>query len=170
MVNELSARPGLATSPASPASPSPPSKGTTVAVSGTFDINGSQVVVNSGDITKIKEKGISFALSQPVVLGSIDDFIDWLNKELGLPITSAQIDGDINGLPSSPQVLADIKNGLLSFLHANITLTSLAIDTGSKYYAFGVTADFTPPISILGLLKFEGLGLQISHTGTPSSP
>lgn len=167
MVNELSARPGLATSPASP---SPPSKGTTVAVSGTFDINGSQVVVNSGDITKIKEKGISFALSQPVVLGSIDDFIDWLNKELGLPITAAQIDGDINGLPSSPQVLADIKNGLLSFLHANITLTSLAIDTGSKYYAFGVTADFSPPISILGLLKFEGLGLQISHTGTPSSP
>lgn len=163
MVNEVAAR-GLTASPTSPTT------GTTVAVSGTFDINGSQVAVNSGDITKIKQKGISFTLSQPVSLGSIDDFIDWLNKELGLPITSAQIDNDIGGLPSSPQVLADIKNGLLSFLHANITLTSLAIDTGAKYYAFGVTADFTPPISILGLLKFEGLGLQISHLGATSSP
>lgn len=167
MVNEVAAARGLTASPSSPTSPT---TGTTVAVSGTFEINGSQVAVNSGDITKIKQKGISFSLSQPVTLGSIDDFIDWLNKELGLPITSAQIDSDINGLPSSPQVLADIRNGLLSFLHANITLTSLAIDTGRKYYAFGVTADFTPPISILGLLKFEGLGLQFSHTGAPSSP
>lgn len=167
MVNEITAARSLATSPTSPTSPT---TGTSVAVSGTFNINGSQVVVNSGDITKIKEKGISFALSQPVTLGSIDDFIDWLHGELGLPITSTQINSDIDGLPSSPQVLADIKDGLKKFLAANITLTSLVIDTGAKYYAFGVTADFSSGISILGLLKLEGLGLQISYAGAPGSP
>jgi len=140
----------------------------TVAVSGTFDIQGQSVTINSQDITNIKS-GINFTLGQPVTLGTIDDFIDWLNKTFSTPLTSKQLDDAIDKLPSSPAFLKDIRDALLSFLHATITITMLSINTQTKVYQFGVTVTPNPPISILGLLELDSIGVAITSgvTGSP---
>jgi hypothetical protein len=49
-----------------------------------FDINGTAVPISSEDITKIKEQGVKMELPNPVVLGSIDDLLAWLDKTFGV--------------------------------------------------------------------------------------
>jgi hypothetical protein len=144
---------------------SPPDGGVTVSISSNFTINGQPVTITSQDINNVKS-GINFSLAQPVALGSIDDFVDWLNKTFGTPITSAQIDSAINGLPDTPAVVKEIKEALLSFLHATITITVLSINTESGVYRFGVTMTLNPAINVLDVLDLDSIGVEIA-SGTP---
>jgi hypothetical protein len=143
--------------------PSPPS-GTSVSISATIEILGTPVPVNTGDITQLQKGNFNFSLTQPVVLGNIDDFIDWLDKNLHTGVTSAEVNDLAKYIP-----IYDLQQAYLSFLSANITITTLIINTGTKVYAFGATMTFAPPISILGLLKFDSIGALIS-SGTVGSP
>jgi hypothetical protein len=141
-----------------------PALGTNVSISATLDILGNTVTVNSGDLAQLK-KNFNFTLTQPVVLGTIDEFIDWLDTNLGTGISS----GDVNNLQNYIPIQA-LKDAYISFLTATITITTLIINTSTSTYAFGATMTFTNPINILGLLQFDGIGVLISHTSATGSP
>ncbi|HDI4958681.1 TPA: hypothetical protein PNO53_002963 [Salmonella enterica] len=136
-------------------------KNVVVSISSSFEINGQLVTVNSQNINEIK-KGIKFSLSQPVALGSINDFLDWLNKTFGVPLTAEDLDKAINNIPDSPEVVKTIKDALKGILSATITITVLSLDTETGIYRFAVTMKAEPPISVLNLLKLESIGVEIS--------
>lgn len=146
---------------------SPPS-GTSVTISATLQILGATVPVNTGDINSLRQGNFNFTLSQPVVLGTIDDFINWLHKELNLPVTSDDVEGLEQYIP-----ITALRDAFHKFLNATVTITTLIINTSTKTYAFGATMNFvsgSPPegISILGLLQFDSIGVLISSSGVTS--
>lgn len=148
---------------------SPATSGVIVAISSSFEINGQQVTISSQDINSIK-KGINFTLAQPVALGSINDFLDWLNETFGVPLTSQDLTDAINKLPDSPAVIKNIKDALLGFLDAVITITMLSVNTETGVYKFGVTMTMNPPISILGVLDLDTIGVEITSGAQITSP
>lgn len=148
---------------------SPSSGGVVVAISSSFEINGQQVVISSQDISAITS-GINFTLAQPVALGSIDDFIDWLNKTFGAPITSADLTNAINKLPDSPAIVKQLKDALLGFLSATITITMLSVNTQTGVYRFGVSMTMNPPIDILNVLALNSIGVEITSGVAVTSP
>jgi hypothetical protein len=144
---------------------SPPS-GTAVTISATLQILGATVPVNTGDLAQLRAGNFNFSLSQPVELGTIDDFIQWLHDNLYLPVTKDDVDGLAKYIP-----VPGLQTAYLQFLHATITITTLVINTGTKTYAFGATMTFPDGgISILGLLEFQSIGVLVTHRsdGSPS--
>ncbi len=137
---------------------SPPAPGTSVQVSATIQILGQPVAVNTGDI----QKGFNFQLTQPVVLGTIDQFIDWLDTNLHTGVTSEEVNGLQQYIPSP------LAQAYHSFLTAQVSITTLIINTQAGNYAFGATMTFTDPINILGLLEFDSIGVLISKSGVGS--
>lgn len=53
-----------------------------------FDINGALVPISAADISRIKEQGVKFTLPNPVVVGSMDRLLNYLedNFQVSLPI------------------------------------------------------------------------------------
>lgn len=138
---------------------SPPAPGTNVQVSATIKILGQSVAVNTGDI----HSGFNFQLTQPVELGTIDQFIDWLDHNLHTGVTSDEVNKLQDYIPIPP-----LKSAYISFLTAQVSITTLIINTQAKNYAFGATMTFTDPISILGLLEFDSIGVLIAKGGAGS--
>jgi hypothetical protein len=138
---------------------SPPDPGTSVQVSATIQILGHPIAVNTGDITK----GFNFQLTQPVVLGTIDQFIDWLDTNLHTGVTSDEVNALQGYIP-----IPALKSAYISFLTAQVSITTLIINTKAGNYAFGATMTFTNPISVLGLLEFDSIGVLISKAGAGS--
>ena len=150
---------------------SPGVEGTSISVVATFSFNGQNVVINTGDIAK---GNFIFSLNQPVVLGSFDDFIDWLNNEFGIPLTSADINNAINSIPQSPDILNSIRNALIALVHGVVTITVLNVNTQAGTFQFGITyvVPDSPAITFLGI-TFKQLGVMVQKvgaTGSPSSP
>ncbi|HYK02933.1 MAG TPA: hypothetical protein VE974_14325 [Thermoanaerobaculia bacterium] len=151
-------------------SPSSPPAGTALSVAANVAFSGQQITINSGDITK----GISnlvFSLSNPVVLGSIDNFIDGLNTEFGVPLTSADITNAINSIPATPAVLGRIRDALIAITTTDLIITILNINVAAGFFQIGVS--FPVSIPITSFLSFEGIGILVTKggsTGSPSSP
>ena len=148
------------------ASPSSPPE-TGLSVAATVAFSGQQITINSGDITK----GVSnlvFSLSNPVVLGSINNFIDGLNTEFGVPLTSADITNAINNIPTTPAVLGRIHNGLLDLFSTDLIITILNINVAAGFFQLGVS--FPVSIPITSFLSFEGIGLVVTRAGSSGSP
>jgi hypothetical protein len=148
---------------------SPATGGVTVAISSSFEINGQQVTISSQDIKNIST-GINFSLAQPVALGSINDFLDWLHKTFGVPLTSDDLTTAINHLPDSPDIIKQIKDALLGFLDATITITMLSVNTQTGVYKFGVSMTMSPPIEILGVLGLNSIGVEVTSGVPVTSP
>lgn len=149
---------------------SPPTNPITVAISSSFLINGQSVAISSQDIDNVK-KGINFQLAQPVTLGSINNFLDWLKDTFNVPLTSKELGDMINKLPDSPLVIKNIKDALNGILAAAITITVLSVNTASGEYRFGVTMTPQTPINILNVLSLETIGVEIGSVETvPTSP
>lgn len=147
------------------ASPSSPSTSSGVSVSATVSFNNTPVTINSQDISNLKNTGLVFSLTNPVPMGSFDDLIDWMNQNLSLPITGDDINNDIENLPEP------FKGVLLGFVQAQITLTTLNINTKTNLYAAGATITPPPPgIDILGILQIQQIGIQVSSGGSGGSP
>ncbi|WP_444901462.1 hypothetical protein ACJJIG_18490 [Microbulbifer sp. SSSA007] len=145
---------------------------TGLTVSATFDYKGQKIPINSQDIKNISEtSGIKFSLSQPVVLGNIAEFMAWLKDTLGIPIDEGDIGSAINNLPgdneNDPKILKNIKNALNDFLRANITITVLSVDTANGNYSFGVTVTPEAPITILGDIALDSIGVEIASNKDP---
>lgn len=141
-----------------------------VQVAATLDIRGTRVTIASGDLANLGSTGLVFNLPAPVVLGTIDDLIDYLNTELGLPFTSQQITADIDDIDSKlPNALAWIGNELKIFMGAPVTLTLLNINTKTGVYQFGATMDLatSPPNYLLDLIAIDSIGLVMGSQGKP---
>jgi hypothetical protein len=140
---------------------SSPTTNTEVTLSATLTIAGNQVTVNTGDITQLSKNGFSFTLSAPVTLGSVQDFENWINSELQLNLP------DLSGFTIP---IPALNAAYQSFINGQISITTLVINTATSTYNIGVTFELKPPISILGLLEFDGIGVQVNHSaiGSPS--
>lgn len=153
---------------------SPGVEGTSISIVATFSFRGQNVVINTGDIAK---GNFIFSLNQPVELGSFDDFVDWLNSEFGVPLTSDDINSaiaKIPGPPEAPQILADIRGALQALVAGVVTITVLNVNTEAGTFQFGITyvVPDSPAITFLGI-TFKQLGVMVQKvgaTGSPSSP
>lgn len=147
---------------------SPAPEGTSISVVATFSFNGQNVVINTGDIAS---GNFIFSLNQPVVLGSFDDFIDWLNHEFQIPLTSDDINNAINSIPQSPEILNSIRNALIALVHGVVTITVLNVNTQAGTFQFGITyvVPDSPAITFLGI-TFKQLGVMVQKVGAKSSP
>jgi hypothetical protein len=148
-------------------SPVPPTL--TVSISATLDYNGTPIPINS-----TIGKGLVFALTQPVDLGTIHDFLNWLQTEFGLPNLYDEIQNLEGMIPDTPKFLADLKSDFNKFLNAEISITSLSINTNKPMsYAFGVTMTIggTPPGLILfGGLRLDSIGVLVTNQVPGASP
>jgi hypothetical protein len=139
--------------------PSPSTGTTQVSLSATVSILGQTVTVNTGPGNFV------FQLSQPVVLGSIDNFIDsFLNGQLGLPVHSSDLTAIGNLIP-----IKALKDAFETIQSSPISITVLYINYNAGQYAFGVSMTFNNPIGILGALEFQGVGINVANT-TLGSP
>jgi hypothetical protein len=135
-----------------------PSGNMQVTISATLKILGQTITVNTG------EGNFIFQLSQPVTLGTLKDFVQkFLHDQLGLPITEKDVD-DLEALIP----IKALKDAFETLFNSPITLTVLYINYGAGQYAFGVSTALTPPISILGLLEFDGIGINVANTEPPT--
>jgi hypothetical protein len=145
------------------AAASPSTSGTDVSVSVTVMFNNTEVTINSQSIENLKQNGLVFSLTNPIAMGSFADLITWMNANLHLPLTSAQIEGYITQVP---EPFADY---LKALFNAIITLTVLNINTKTKLYEVAASIAPQPALDILGILSVTAIGFQIS-SGTPTSP
>jgi hypothetical protein len=148
-------------------SPVPPNL--TVSISATLDYNGTQIPINS-----TIGQGLVFQLTQPVDLGTIHNFLDWLQTEFGLPNLYDKIQALEGMIPDSPHFLVDLKNAFNKFLNAEISITTLSINTNPPpSYAFGVTMTIggTPPgLHLFGGLSLDSIGVLVSNKVPGASP
>lgn len=145
---------------------SPTSPGTTVSFLATLDIKGQTVPISTGDVTK----GISnlkFSLANPVTLGSIDDFLDYLNENIGVPLDSTQLDGYINKIPDTPAVLATFKSTLLKIFHTALVIEVLNINVEAGTFTLGVA--FPVDLKLTSFLTIDSIGVVVSR-GEQGSP
>ena len=151
---------GASSSPAMPA-------GTTVSFLASIDFNGQSVPINTGDITK----GISnlvFSLSSPVEIGSIDNFLDYLNKSLGVPLSSADLQGYIDEIPDSPDFLQSFKAAIEKILSTAITITVLNVNVQAGSFTLGVA--FPIGLELTSFLTINSVGVLVNRAGAGGSP
>ena len=145
---------------------SPPPSGTTVAFLATFDINGQTVPISTGDVTN-GLKYLTFSLANPVELGSLNDFLDYLHTKINVPLTSAQLKGYIDDIPSSPEFLGDFRNALEGIFATSLSITVLNIDVAAGTFTLGVT--FPINLSLTSFLTIDSIGVVVSR-GEQGSP
>jgi hypothetical protein len=147
-------------------SPVPPSL--TVTISATLDYKGTPIPINS-----TIGKGLVFELTQPVTLGTIHDFLSWLQTEFSLPDLYGEVTALENKIPQTPQFLHDLYNAFIKFLNSEIAITTLIINTETKTYAFGVTMTIggTPPgLHLFGGLSLDSIGVLVTNNVGGGSP
>jgi hypothetical protein len=147
---------------------SPTPEGTSITVVATFSFNGQSIVINTGDIAS---GNFIFTLNQPVVLGTFLDFVNWLNDEFNVPISEQQIIGAIDSIPTSPEILNQIRNALIALVNGSVTITVLNVNTQAGTFQFGITYTVpdSPAITFLGI-TFNQLGVMVQKVGVVSSP
>ena len=146
------------------ASPPPP---TSVALAAAIDFNGKTVPINNGYVTKVMNN-LVFSLSNPVEIGSMADFFNFLDKSIGLPLSQQDVQNAIDLIPQSPNVLLDIRNALTTIFNAAISITILNINAASGSFMLGVTMDTDLPIT--SFLKINSIGVVVSKVGAVGSP
>ncbi len=148
---------------------SPPAPGVSIAASFTFS-DGTPIIINSGDLAQLKAGIVNFSLSQPVVLGSVSDFIQWLTAQFGLPDIDAEVKDLANTIQNNP-ILKSLYNAFMSFYNGTITLDALLINRTQTSYKFllAVTFDLNPPIDFFDFISFNSIGITVNLAGTSAS-
>ena len=94
----------------------------TVAVSATITIAGVEVPINSGPLGGSGQTNFNFNLSQPVVLGTLEEFFVWAEGELGL--TNLKTPEQYVAMIPIPA----IQTALDALLNLKFTITSLTVN------------------------------------------
>jgi hypothetical protein len=142
-----------------------------VSIAATFTFkNGTPITINSGDINDLKKGIVTFSLTEPVVLGSLSDFIGWLTEKFGLPDINAEVE-DLKTQVQNNPLLSDLYSGFLSFYNGIITITVLVVNRTATSYKFqlGVTLDLEPPINFFDFVTFDSIGVFVNVSGTSAS-
>jgi hypothetical protein len=155
----------LTTTAGSPATP-----GVSIAATFTFS-NGTPITINSGDLAQLKAGVVNFSLTQPVVLGSLSDFIQWLTTQFGLPDINAEVNDLGTEIQNNP-LLKSLYSAFMSFYNGIITINTLVINRTSSSYRFqlGVTLDLKPPIDFFEFIQFDSIGVLVNTAGGTLSP
>ncbi|HYI13233.1 MAG TPA: hypothetical protein VEK57_29575 [Thermoanaerobaculia bacterium] len=159
--------PALAVPADAGATGSPPS--TQLSVSAALDFNGQPVYISTGNLLDAGGITMTFSLTNPVVVGDLQDFIIWAAGQFGVTVTIADITGVINQIPSA---LDWLKSGLNSILTAQLVLTivNINIQPGRPLYAqVGATINFINPIGP-SWLNLTQLGFTFTQGQTTASP
>lgn len=146
-----------------PSPSSPP--GTSLAVVANLQFSGQQIAISSGDITQ-GVSNLAFSLSAPVALGSLNNFVDGLNTEFGIPLTSGDITGAINRIPTDPAVLGRIRSALEAIVSTDLIITVLNVNVAAGFFQLGVS--FPVQIELTSFLSFQGIGILVSKGGSTS--
>ncbi|MGH6692364.1 MAG: hypothetical protein ACREF4_16980 [Gammaproteobacteria bacterium] len=145
------------------ATASPPE--TSVSLSATLDYNGNPIIVNTGDLAKLKKGQFQFSLSQPLVLGTVHDFLSWLHTQWGLPDLNTDIVSIGDAIQGKP-IIGNLYSGFEDFVNdGTITITQLTINTTTTtpQYQISVTLTLSPPINLFGPINFDGIGVSVSN-------
>ena len=134
------------------------------------------VTISADDIANVKTKGLTFQLpaGTTVELGTLTDFITWINAQLKKVDTSApQFPTTVS--TDWPTFLQDVFNGILN---AEVEVTRMQIEQAPEdadgHYPplqvhLTVVATAATPISIIkGLFSIKGGGLTFDRTYTAS--
>lgn len=146
---------------------SPPTPGVSIAATFTF-LNGTPITVNSGDLAQLKKGIINFSLSEPLVLGSLRDFMKWLTEQFGLPDISSDVDGLEKEVKDNP-LLNTLYQAFKAFIDGVISITVLSISRTADAYSYqlAVTMDFSAnPINFFDVIKFDSIGISVNTSGT----
>jgi hypothetical protein len=145
---------------------SPDQPGVSIAATFTFK-NGTPITVNSGDIRQLASGIVTFSLTEPVVLGSLSDFVAWLTEKFGLPPINDEIEGLKEQIKDNP-LLSSLYGGFLSFYNGIITITVLVVNRTKDSYKFqiGVTLDMVPPLNFFDIIQFDSIGVMVNKSGT----
>jgi hypothetical protein len=138
-----------------------------VSIAATFTFsNGTPITINSGNITDLKNGIVSFAITEPVVLGSVSDFVQWLTDRFGFPDINAEVLALKDEIKDNP-LLSSLYSGFLSFYNGIIKILVLSINrTKTSYsYMLSVTLDLTPPIDFFGVIQFDSIGIAVNKAG-----
>ena len=141
---------------------SPEPAGTQVAFLASIDFNGQEVAINTGDITN-GIKNLVFSLANPVSIGSLDNFIDYLNRTMGVPLTSDQLIAWIDEIPSSPDFLLGFRNALLKIASTPIWITVLNINAAAGTFTLGVS--FPIELELTSFLTINSIGVTVNRVG-----
>ena len=143
-----------------------PEDSTTVGFSATITILSNEVTISSQDINNVAKDGINFTLSQPIVLGSLDDLLNWMTSSLHIPVpTPTEIDNAVKGTFLESDWIA-VSTGVL-------TITALSIQQKTNYYMLAFTYSLggngltIPGVDFIAL---NALGVSVAYQGTPTSP
>ena len=148
--------------------PDSPQTQTSLSISAIFDLNGTSIPVNTGNLLGTTRSFV-FVLSQPIKLGDGLQFIDWLNSSIGIPLTSDEVTNVINEIPNVP-VLVTIKNILQNVLHLQVIIQAVKIDTANKNYFFAITLAEPSPVHLFAGLSFDSVGIAVGFGGGTASP
>jgi len=133
---------------------------TDVLVSATFLVNNKPVIVKSDSL----KEGMKFAITEPVVLGSPKDFVEWLNTEFAANIELPQ-PGD-ETVKTWPNALQTAYN---DFYNGNVSIDVLSIDSKLGQYQFGISYELKDPLPLIADLKFDKVGVVIKRQPTFST-
>jgi hypothetical protein len=147
-----------------------PSNNSALSVSAALSFNGQPVYISTGNLLGAGGVTMTFSLTNPVVVGTLTDFIVWASRQFGIDVTAADIDAVIQKIPSPP--LGWLKDGLESVLVAELVLTILNINIQPDqplYAQVGATILFTKPLGP-SWLNLTQLGFTFTQGQTTSSP
>ncbi len=151
-----------------------PDTGTNVSIAAQFEYkDGQSFTIQSQDIQKLSTGGcVNFSLASPMVVGTLEDFAEWLAGEFGVANAHTEIH---DALANMPSWLADLVN---DFLSPTLTITVLDVTICKEKgkgkpslagFSFGVTWTYSPPKHIVGPLYFDGIGALIERNAGASS-
>jgi hypothetical protein len=146
--------------------PSPPAE-TSVSISATLDYNGNPIVINTGDLNDLRQGKFVFNLAQPVVLGSVDDFLHWLHTKWDLPDLAADVK-EIGTVIEGKPIIGELYQAFEAFLAGIISIDLLSINTtdpNNKSFKLSVSLTLSPPLNLFGPINFDSLGVLVSHQG-----
>lgn len=142
---------------------SPPSKDMVISISATVEVNGRQITVNTQDVRNLLTQGVVFSISAPVVLGTPEEFVDWLGRKLGLDFSLTKDVADhLPGFLAGP---------FEQFMNGQIILTVLTINQPLKMYQIGIVYQLQDPFTLFnGFLQFDSIGIMVSKASSQASP
>lgn len=149
----------------------PADRATSLTIAATLDYKGKPIPISSGDLASIQKNGIIFNLEEPIELGTLTEFIQWLHEKFGVPFTEKDVKALGEKIPETPEFLKSLKDAYNRFMEGQISITELLIKTEQKIYAFGATMSLLDDkgngLELFGGLSLNSIGIRVAVEEEP---
>ena len=124
-----------------------------------LDINGKSVPVTSGDLASAKATGVEFLLQDPITLGSIDDFENWVESNFSVSLPKA---ADLP--PPLDKVVGAITGMTITVEKAHVKVPGTDTPNAKPGITLEVNGTFNPKIELIeGKLGIQGMVFGFSN-------